>query len=104
MLVRLKKWSYKTETRRIDSDLANELLGSAETNLDNATDEKPVAGDRGNDKGMKLVDFYDGNKVYVLMPDKAEEYRSEEIPDKIWLEQYRSLTNSQEQVASESKK
>ena len=98
------KWSYKTETRRIDSDLANELLGSAEANLDNATDEKPVAGDRGNDTGMKLVDFYEGNKVYVLMPDKAAEYRSEEIPDKIWLEQYRSLTNSQEQVASESKK
>ena len=98
------KWSYKTETRRIDSDLANELLGSAEANLDNATDEKPVAGERGNDTGIKLVDFYDGNKVYVLMPDKAAEYRSEEIPDKIWLEQYRSFTNSQEQVASESKK
>ena len=98
------KWSYKTETRRIYSDLANALLGSAEANLDNATDEKPVAGDRGNETGIKLVDFYDGNKVYVLMPDKAAEYRSEEIPDKIWLEQYRSLTNSQEQVASESKK
>jgi|GEM_PF-3908220 len=88
------KWSYKTATRRIDSTLADMLLGSAEANLDDATVEKPVDGDRGDDTGMKLVDFYDGNKVYVLMPDKAAECRSEEIPDKIWLEQYRSFKSS----------
>ncbi len=98
-----KKSDY-TESRRIKSRQAKELISSVESKIAYADTPNTANTVRSNGVVIHVVTFYDGNTAYVVTPDKAAYFwtsGSEDIPDEAWQEEYLKFINEKKTVSAQ---